>query len=137
MSRMAPLFHQSVGFDRFADLFERAWREDANSTYPPYDIEKHGSCHYRIVVAAAGLDEHDLEVRREQGVLRIAGQRRAQDPAVVLVHQGIARRAFRLYFRLADRIEVRGARLARGLLTVELEYLPEHDGVQLIPVMPG
>ena len=39
---MAPLFRQSVGFDRFNDLFESALRNEAGSTYPPYNVEKHG-----------------------------------------------------------------------------------------------
>ena len=54
---MAPLFRQSVGFDRFNDLFESALRNDTGSSYPPYNIEKHGDDQYRIVVAAAGQAE--------------------------------------------------------------------------------
>ena len=55
---LAPLFRQSVGFDRFNDLFESALRSSENgSSYPPYNVEKHGDDQYRIVVAAAGLRE--------------------------------------------------------------------------------
>lgn len=32
---MAPLFRQSIGFDRFNDLFESALRNDANGSFPP------------------------------------------------------------------------------------------------------
>ncbi|MFC0708446.1 heat-shock protein, partial [Azorhizophilus paspali] len=32
---MAPLFRQSIGFDRFNDLFEAALRNESGSTYPP------------------------------------------------------------------------------------------------------
>ena len=36
---LAPLFRQSVGFDRFNDLFESALRSnDAGSSYPPYNV---------------------------------------------------------------------------------------------------
>ena len=52
---LAPLFRSSVGFDRFNDLFETALRNEPGSTYPPYNVEKHGDDQYRIVVAAAGF----------------------------------------------------------------------------------
>ncbi|MNJ60655.1 heat shock protein IbpA [compost metagenome] len=39
---LAPLFRHSVGFDRFNDLFESAARNEAGSSYPPYNVEKHG-----------------------------------------------------------------------------------------------
>ena len=71
---LAPLFRQSVGFDRFNDLFESALRSnDAGSSYPPYNVEKHGEDHYRIVVAAAGFEEDDLELQVERDVLTVVG----------------------------------------------------------------
>lgn len=60
---LAPLFRHSVGFDRFNDLFESALRNEAGSTYPPYNVEKHGDDEYRIVIAAAGFQEEDLTCR--------------------------------------------------------------------------
>jgi molecular chaperone IbpA len=45
---------------------------------------------------------------------------------VTYLHQGIAQRAFRLSFRLADHIEVQGASLTNGLLAIELlRVIPE------------
>ena len=73
---MAPLFRSSVGFDRFNDLFETALRNEPGSTYPPYNVEKHGDDQYRIVVAAAGFQEEDLELQVEKGVLTISGGKR-------------------------------------------------------------
>jgi len=66
---LAPLFRSSVGFDRFNDLFETALRNEPGSTYPPYNVEKHGDDQYRIVVAAAGFQEEDLDLQVEKGVL--------------------------------------------------------------------
>ena len=76
---MAPLFRQSVGFDRFNDLFESALRNDTGSSYPPYNIEKHGDDQYRIVVAAAGFQESDLDLQVERSVLTITGGRRENE----------------------------------------------------------
>ena len=81
---MAPLFRSSVGFDRFNDLFETALRNEPGSTYPPYNVEKHGDDQYRIVVAAAGFQEEDLELQVEKGVLTISGGKRDANEGVTL-----------------------------------------------------
>lgn len=73
---LAPLFRSSVGFDRFNDLFETALRNEPGSSYPPYNVEKHGDDEYRIVVAAAGFQEEDLDLQVEKGVLTISGGKR-------------------------------------------------------------
>jgi len=116
----APLFRSTVGFDRFSDLFESALRNDTGSSYPPYNVEKHGDDDYRIVVAAAGLAESDIDIQVEKDVLTIGSGRRDSAETVQYLHQGIAQRAFKLTFRLADHIEVRGASLKNGLLNVDL-----------------
>lgn len=132
---LAPLFRQSVGFDRFNDLFESALRSEAGNTYPPHNVEKHGDDHYRIVIAAAGLAEEDMEIQVEKGVLTIAGGKREHDKDVTYLHQGIAQRAFRLSFRLADHIEVQGASLTNGLLSIDLlRVIPEEAKPKRIPI---
>lgn len=123
---LAPLFRQSVGFDRFNDLFESTLRGEANAAYPPHNVEKHGENEYRIVIAAAGLTEQDMEIQVEKGVLTVAGGKRETQQEVTYLHQGIAQRAFRLSFRLADHIEVQGAALTNGLLSIDLlRVVPE------------
>ncbi|MEQ7920355.1 Hsp20 family protein [Xanthomonas sp. WHRI 1810A] len=123
---LAPLFRQSVGFDRFNDLFESALRSETSTAYPPHNVEKHGDNEYRIVIAAAGLTEEDMDIQVEKGVLTVAGGKRENDKEVTYLHQGIAQRAFRLSFRLADHIEVKGAQLNSGLLSINLlRVVPE------------
>ena len=135
---LAPLFRQSVGFDRFNDLFESAARSESGSTYPPYNVEKHGEDHYRIVVAAAGFQEEDLDLQVEKGVLTVSGGKRDSSnggESVTYLHQGIAQRAFKLSFRLADHIEVKSAGLANGLLSVDLlRVVPEEAKAKRIPI---
>lgn len=133
---MAPLFRQSIGFDRFNDLFESALRNDANSSFPPYNVEKHGDDQYRIIVAAAGFQESDLDLQVERGVLTISGGKRENSAEnVTYLHQGIAQRAFKLSFRLADHIEVKGAALTNGLLSIDLERIvPEEAKPKRIPI---
>jgi molecular chaperone IbpA len=133
---MAPLFRQSIGFDRFNDLFESAMRNENGSSYPPYNVEKRGDDAYRIVVAAAGLQESDLELQVERGVLTLTGGKREKaEEQTVYLHQGIAQRAFKLSFRLADHIEVQGASLANGLLNIDLvRIVPEQAKPKRIPI---
>ncbi|MBC9250077.1 heat-shock protein [Pseudomonas alcaligenes] len=134
---MAPLFRHSVGFDRFNDLFESALRSnDAGSSYPPYNVEKHGEDQYRIVVAAAGFQDEDLELQVERGVLTVTGGRRERSAeSVTYLHQGIAQRGFKLSFRLADHIEVKAASLINGLLNIDLvRIVPEEAKAKRIPI---
>ena len=124
---VTPLLRQSVGFDRFNELFESAMRNEGGSSYPPYNVEKHGEDQYRIVVAAAGFQDEDLELQVERSVLTVTGgKREAPTESVSYLYQGIAQRAFKLSFRLADHIEVRSASLINGLLNIDLvRVVPE------------
>ena len=133
---MTPLFRQSVGFDRFNDLFESAMRNESGSSYPPYNVEKYADDQYRIVVAAAGFQEDDLELQVERGVLTVTGGKRDTSAEnVTYLYQGIAQRGFKLSFRLADHIEVKAATLSRGLLNIDLvRVVPEEAKPKRIPI---
>ena len=134
---MAPLFRNSVGFDRFSDLFETALRNDSSGGYPPYNVEKRGEDSYRIVVAAAGFQQDDLDLQVEKGVLSVSGSKResTSEEGVTFLHQGIAQRAFKLSFRRDDHIEIKGANLSNGLLSIDLQrVVPEEAKAKRIPI---
>ena len=134
---MAPLFRNSVGFDRFSDLFETALRNDSSGGYPPYNVEKRGEDSYRIVIAAAGFQQDDLELQVEKGVLTVSGSKResTSEEGLTFLHQGIAQRAFKLSFRLDDHIEIKGAGLSNGLLSIDLQrVVPEEAKAKRIPI---
>ncbi|MFK7607012.1 MULTISPECIES: Hsp20 family protein [unclassified Pseudomonas] len=137
---MAPLFRNSVGFDRFSDLFETALRNDSSGGYPPYNVEKRGEDSYRIVVATAGFQQEDLDLQVEKGVLTVSGSKRetSSEEGVTFLHQGIAQRAFKLSFRLDDHIEIKGANLSNGLLSIDLQrVVPEEAKAKRIPINGG
>lgn len=137
---MAPLFRNSVGFDRFSDLFETALRNDSSGGYPPYNVEKRGEDSYRIVVATAGFQQEDLNLQVEKGVLTVSGSKRdtSSEEGVTFLHQGIAQRAFKLSFRLDDHIEIKGANLSNGLLSIDLQrVVPEEAKAKRIPINGG
>ena len=116
---LVPLYRSTIGFDRLNEMFESALRSESTS-YPPYNVEKKGEDEYRIVVAAAGLAEDDVEIEVEKDVLTISSAKRDAADTTQYLHRGIAQRAFKLSFRLADYIEVHNASLKNGLLSVEL-----------------
>lgn len=138
---LAPLFRHSIGFDRFNDLFERAFEGDATTSYPPYNIEKHGENEYRIVLAVAGFTEQDLSISVEGGVLSVSGAKpntTEEGKTIGYMHQGIAQRSFKLSYRLEDHIEVHGAKLENGLLTIHLlRVIPEAAKPRQIPIGSG
>ncbi|WP_022976033.1 Hsp20 family protein [Nevskia ramosa] len=122
---LAPLYRSTIGFDRFNDLVESALRVESTS-YPPYNVEKKGEDEYRIVVAAAGMSDEDLDIQVEKDVLTIGSIKRDIAEETQYLHRGIAQRAFKLSFRLADYIEVQNATLKNGLLSVDLvRRIPE------------
>lgn len=124
---LTPLYRNSVGFDQFANLLNTALRGDQNSAgYPPYNIEVEGENRYSITLAVAGFKEDDFDIQVEQGVLTVKGKQGSDNKQRQYLHQGIATRAFERKFNLADHVEVTGADLDNGLLTIHLlKELPE------------
>lgn len=121
----APLFRSSIGFDRMLDALDSANRVASIDNWPPYDIAKMGEDDYRISMAVAGCTQDDLTITQEQNMLLIAGQKSDGETGQYL-HRGIAGRAFRRRFELADHVKVVGARLENGLLAIDLKReLPE------------
>ena len=119
-----PLYHSTVGFDRFSDMLSHALERD-ESGYPPYNIEKIGEDSYQIVMALAGFGQDDVEIVTEMNRLTVRGAIKDKSDKSYL-HQGIARRSFQRVFDLADHIVVDGASMKDGLLTIDLKQeLPE------------
>ncbi len=119
---LSPLFRSTIGFDRWADLFEAANRVNrAASTFPPYNIEKRGDDAYRIIMAVAGFGESDIDVTVQENLLVISGKLEdSKAPEISYLHRGIAARVFERRFNLAEHVIVEGAQLINGLLEVDL-----------------
>lgn len=139
MTLTQPLLRQTVGFDRLNDMFESLMRDatEGFDTYPPYNIEKSGEDEYRIVMAVAGFDMSDLEIVLHDGVLTVSGnnQGKEEDGKVQILHRGIASRSFERTFQLADYIQVTGASMKDGLLTINLvREIPEEKKPRSIQI---
>jgi molecular chaperone IbpA len=118
---LAPLYRATVGFDRIADLMDRALTSDISQpAYPPYNIEKTGDHAYRISVAVAGFSPDDLSVEVKDGHLHVIARKPGDEPARNYLHRGIATRAFDRRFALADHVRVTGATHEHGMLHIDL-----------------
>lgn len=122
-----------LGFEPVERLVERTARAGADG-YPPFNIELVEGKRYVITLAVAGFTESDLAITVEDRQLVIRGQQPNPAAERVFLHRGIATRQFRRVFALAEGVEVTGASLENGLLTVTLARREPQPVVQTIPI---
>ena len=119
---LSPLYRSTVGFDNLVSMFDQvAGFDDEATTYPPYNIERLAENEYRITMAVAGFGKDDVEIEVKEDTLSIRGEKKEAETERTFLHRGIASRAFVRRFQLADHVEVRGADVKDGLLSVDLE----------------
>jgi molecular chaperone IbpA len=124
----APFRRSTVGFDRLFDMLENSSLGQSQENYPPFDLIKLGDNDYRIELAVAGFKPDELDITAQQNVLVVSGRKKdeSEDKGNNYVYRGIATRSFERRFALADHIQVRGADMKDGLLSIELvREIPE------------
>ena len=132
MSRQSPFGHPFLlGFDEIEQALDRVAKA-AGDGYPPYNIERltrteRDPERLRITLAVAGFTRDQLEITLEESQLVIRG-RQMDDKTRHFLHRGIAARQFQRTFLLADGMEVLGADLSNGLLSIDLAR-PEPDRI--------
>jgi molecular chaperone IbpA len=133
---LAPLYRNTVGFDRLFSMLDQMVSVDAAPSYPPYNIERTGENAYRISIAVAGFTDRDLMVEVKENTLSVRGERKpSEERKVDILHQGIAARSFDRRFQLAEGVQVVGAALENGLLHLDLvRETPEAKKPKLIPI---
>ena len=123
MSRVPSLSSPFLlGFDEIERALDRVTR--AADGYPPYNIERIARDQasperLRITLAVAGFTREQLDVTVEESQLVIRGKQQ-DDKSRQYLHRGIAARQFQRTFVLADGMEVLGADLRNGLLSIDL-----------------
>lgn len=132
MTRPSPFGHPFLlGFDEIEQALDRVSKA-ANDGYPPYNIERLPRTdqepeRLRITLAVAGFTREQLDVMLEENQLLVRG-RQVDDRERHFLHRGIAARQFQRAFLLADGMEVLGADLSNGLLSIDL-VRPEPERV--------
>jgi molecular chaperone IbpA len=106
--------------------------------WPPYNIEKAGDDQYRITMAVAGFSPDEIELTQHENTLLVTGNRHADPEGTQFLYRGIATRAFKQTFNLADHVRVKEASLENGLLTVDLvREVPEELKPRRIAIANG
>ena len=127
-----------VGFDHIFNDLERMASAHKKDHYPPHNVVKQDDDEYLIELAVVGFKESDIDITTHDGILTIKGdrdQRRVQD---LYVHKGISGRKFERSFRLSEFVEVIGADLDAGLLTIHLKrIIPEERRPRTILIGKG
>jgi molecular chaperone IbpA len=147
-NRALTIFNQlrpvTVGFDNVFDHFERMVNDDffnvPTVNYPPYNIVKTGVNTYNVEVALAGFSRDDVSVEFAEGILTIKSKDRTEsdkkDEDGDIIHKGISKRYFSKSFTVADDVEIKGAELKDGLLTVSMERIvPENKKARVIEIL--
>jgi molecular chaperone IbpA len=138
MNDFSPLYRMTVGFDRLFDMLDQVSRLEPMTNWPPYNVEKWGEDQYRVTMAVAGFSPDEIEVTQQENTLVISGKKHQDNGQGEILHRGIATRAFKQRFNLADFVKVDEAKLENGLLTVELKgEVPEELQPRRIPIQFG
>jgi HSP20 family molecular chaperone IbpA len=123
MSRVPSLSSPFLlGFDEIERMLDRVTQ--GADGYAPHNIERlardgQNPERLRITLAVAGFTRDQLDITVEESQLLIRG-RQQDEKSRHYLHRGIAARQFQRTFVLADGMEVMGADLKNGLLSIDL-----------------
>ncbi|MFG1462379.1 Hsp20 family protein [Xanthobacter sp. DSM 24535] len=123
MSRISSLSNPFLlGFDEVERTLDRVTK--GAEGYPPYNVERIDSStaplRLRITLAVAGFTVEQLDVTLEEKELTIRGRQVEDGEDRIYLHRGIAARQFQRTFVLAEGMNVLGAELRNGLLSIDL-----------------
>ena len=135
---LTPYRRSAIGFDRLFDMLEASARQAQTENYPPFNLERLADNHYRITLAVAGFTTGEIEIVAQQNLLLVKGKKEDQPASGAFLHLGIAARSFERRFELADFVRVEEARLADGLLTIDLiREVPEAMKPKTVEIKSG
>lgn len=133
-----PSLHKfAVGFDSVFDEILRTTNQ--NSNYPPYNIVKYGEDKFSIELAIAGFSDSEVDITVEKNQLVVKGEKQIDltdsTQTIEYVHRGISARSFIRTWTLADYVEVSGAKIENGILSIALERIvPEEQKPKRIQI---
>lgn len=118
-----PAFNKfGIGFENLFDDLQRVTQTQSSTNYPPHNVIKTGDDTVTIEVAVAGFAEGEIDIALDKHLLTITGTKKREDNADhEYLHRGISSRDFKQTFPLAEHVEVNGAAIQDGILTVYLE----------------
>lgn len=140
MSKHDFFFPNQPEFDRLFIGFDRLFKSipefvEANK-YPPYNVIKDSETSTRIEIAVAGFKKSDIKIEVKENVLTVSGAKSTEkEEELDYQYRGLASRGFIRKFKLAEFMEVTGASLEDGILTVKLtQNIPEEAKAKEISI---
>jgi len=133
-----PHLHKfGIGFDNMFDELIRASAHQ-QTNYPPHNIIKINEDNFIIQLATAGFSEGEIDINLEKNILTIKGAQlptQADDSEVEYLVRGISMRDFERTFTLAEYVEVTGAKVSNGILSIDLKRIvPEEKKPKSIAI---
>ena len=127
----------SVGF--FDDINSLAQLAAKNlPKYPPYNIKQVSDDKFVIEMAVAGFSKQDIEINLKGNSLIVNGNINDDKDVEIkdqYLYKGIADRAFSHEFKIADKVEIKNAEMANGMLKIWLENMVKaQDAVKKITI---
>lgn len=126
-----------VGFDRLFDQLDRMQSAKTQSVFPPHNIIMLDEGGILLELSVAGYSQDDIEIVHEKDVLVIKTLDTyvSPDSDLKFAYKGISSKKFRKAFTIADNVEILGADLENGILTVRMqEIIPEEDKPKVIKI---
>ena len=138
MKHLANFPFTGPNFVGFSELFrdlETISREKIS--YPPHNVIKIAEDEYQIELAVAGYSLGDLDVDLYNHTLTISGNNTdGDDEEREYLHKGISSKSFVKRIKLAEQVEVSGAKMTNGMLIIDLiRVIPEDQKVRKIPII--
>lgn len=119
-----------VGFEHLFNEMNRSLTTTGG--YPPHNVVQIDEDNYLIEIAVAGFKQENLDVELKDSILTVTGKKE-DDRAYT--HKGISSREFTRAFTLGEHVQVVGARLEDGILSIELErVIPENERPRKIEI---
>ena len=120
-----------LGLDNLFDSIEQFGNDIG---FPKYNVIKTDK-NYTIEVALSGYtkDDVDVELDKVKNTLTIKSEgivRKNEN----FVHKGISSKRFQTSFRVSDYLDLSEAKMANGMLTIELTYEVPENSVQRVVI---
>lgn len=131
------LLARTLGFE---NLINEVQKRATLPSFPPYNLLVRGDStnvfdnEYVLQLALAGYAPEDIEVSLARNVLTVESAGGSEESQKYF-HKGIAKRAFKLSWPVADGVEVVSAKMNNGLLEVVLSAVALKPEVKKIPVI--
>ena len=114
-----------VGFDHLINELDFVAR-NSSDMYPPHNIIKVSDTDYLIEIAVAGFALEQINIESIERTLTVVGDSNSSADERGYIHRGISTKKFKRVFRLSEYVEVIGAELKGGILSIHMEVeLPE------------